>query len=96
MLFCQYLAYDTVGHGESSAVPVVFDMCGEQSLACDRDGNIYFCSTVKSPLVGEMLGDTVVWDPTDHSYHTFEVYDTAYYQVPTSLPSPPHLGNRIP
>lgn len=80
VLFCQYLAYDTVGHGESSAVPVVFDMCSEQSLACDRDGNIYFCSTVKSPLVGEMLGDTVVWDPTDHSYHTFAVYDTAYYR----------------
>ena len=80
VLFCQYLAYDTVGHGESSAVPVVFDMCGEQILACDHDGNIYFCSTVKSPLVGELLGDTVVWDSTDHGYHMVEIYDTAYYR----------------
>jgi len=80
VLFCQYLAYDTVGYGETSDVLADFEMCGEQSLACDRDGNIYLCGTVESPLVGEMLGDTVVWDPTDQSYHTVEIYDTAYYR----------------
>lgn len=79
-LFCQYLAYDTVGHGETSNVLADFKMCSEQSLACDRDGNIYLCGTVESPLVGEMLGDTVVWDATDQSYHCVEIYDTAYYR----------------
>ena len=80
VLFCQYLAYDTVGYGETSDVLADFKMCREQSLACDRDGNIYLCGTVESPLVGELLGDTVVWDSTDHGYHTVEIYDTAYYR----------------
>ena len=80
VLFCQYLAYDTVGYGGTSDALADFNMCSEQSLACDRDGNIYLCGTVKSPLVGEMLGDTVVWDSTDHGYHMVEVYDTAYYR----------------
>ena len=80
VLFCQYLAYDTVGYGETSNVLADFKMCSEQSLACDRHGNIYLCGTVESPLVGEMLGDTVVWDSTDQSYHTVEIYDTAYYR----------------
>ena len=80
VLFCQYLAYDTVGYGETSNVLADFKMCSEQSLACDRHGNIYLCGTVESPLVGEMLGDTVVWDSTDHGYHMVEIYDTAYYR----------------
>ncbi len=80
VLFCQYLAYDTVGYGETSNVLADFKMCREQSLACDRHGNIYLCGTVESPLVGEMLGDTVVWDSTDHGYHMVEIYDTAYYR----------------
>ncbi len=80
VLFCQYLAYDTVGHGVTSDILGNFNMCGGQSLACDRDGNIYLCGTVESPLVGELLGDTVVWDSTDHGYHTVEIYDTAYYR----------------
>ena len=80
VLFCQYLAYDTMGYGETSDVLADFKMCREQSLACDHDGNIYLCGTVESPLVGEMLGDTVVWDSTDHGYHMVEIYDTAYYR----------------
>lgn len=80
VLFCQYLAYDTVGYGETSDVLADFKMCREQSLACDRDGNICLCGTVESPLVGELVGDTVVLDSTDHGYHTVEIYDTAYYR----------------
>ena len=80
VLFCQYLAYDTVGYGETSDVLADFKMCREQSLACDRDGNIYLCGTVESPLIGEMLGDTVVWDSTDQGYHMVDIFDTAYYR----------------
>nr|MCR4816797.1 hypothetical protein [Bacteroidales bacterium] len=80
VLFCQYLAYDTVGHGVTSDVLGNFNMCGGQSLACDRDGNIYLCGTVESPLLGEIIGDTVVWDSADHGYHMVEIYDTAYYR----------------
>lgn len=80
VLFCRYLAYDTVGHGISSAVPMVFDMWETQSLACDEDGNIFLCGTVESPLAGEQLDIYSEWDSASQSYHTITAYDTAYYR----------------
>ena len=45
VIFCQYVGYDTVGHGETR----IFDMEEElPALATDPDGNIYLCGTVES------------------------------------------------
>ena len=90
VVFCRYVAYDTVGQGVASASTDNLSMYHTQDLTCDEDGNIFLCGTVEAPGYGEFLGRISIWDSVEQCSHTVEVYDTTYFRdilLDTLLPN---------
>ena len=77
VVFCRYLAYDTVGQGMATSKE--FEMWFTQHLDCDNEGKIYLCGTVESFILDSCIGRHAEWDSVEQCYYMVNEYDTNAY-----------------